>query len=201
MQRQCQLRLGNEQQTYAQTVLVDLTIDPYRLLAGTWNDDKPGLLETSILLQGETLTEIERQASGVRRMIAMAQAWATSMQGKPVYVYHKLCDDFERTAELGATWQRKQIYNGRLELPDMQASGKKHYGVKAKLVLEVEELWQRAAPESVVYGSSDVRPHATRRGGILSISGAQVTARLRWYPNYGLSCRYHWAKTGNNCTF
>jgi len=88
MNRQCQLRLGPEIRYGQQAVIVDLMADPFRLIAGTWQERSSGVLETEVLLRAASLTELDGQAARIRRMLAFADAWSGAMQGRPVYVYH-----------------------------------------------------------------------------------------------------------------
>jgi len=200
MIRQCQLRLGSEVRYEPQAVLVDLTKDPYRLVAGTWRERQAETLEMDVLLRGSSLSELEQQAAALRRMLAFAEAWSGAMQGRPLYVYHKLCDDLASTAEIGATWRRKRVHSGRLELPDMTLSAKGQYAVKASLSLQVEPYWRRAAPEPAVEGSSSVAPHTVYAGGLFA--SAAVTTRRRWWSETtGVTARYHWTVANANCGF
>ena len=200
MDRQCQLRVGPEILWEPQAVIVDLTVDPYRLVAGSWRDGGESL-ETGVLIQATTLSEVERYVGALRRMLALAEGFATAMHGEPLYVYHKTCDDLDVTAELGATWRRKRMHGGTVSVPDVSTFAAGHYAVTVTLSLRVEAWWRRAAVAPAVEGSSSVSPHTSYPGGLFS-SGAAVTTRRRtWDNNSGLTVRYHWQAANANCTF
>lgn len=200
MNRQVQLRLGEEVRYEPQSVILDLQADPYRLVAGTWRERQAGTLEMEVLLRGGSLSELEQQAAALRRMLAFGQAYSEAMQGRRLYVYHKTCDALAFTAEIGATWRRKVVYGGRLELPDMTLSAQGQYAVRGVLTLTVEEAWRRAAAAPAVEGASTVAPHTAYAGGLFASSA--VTARRRyWDETTGLTVRYHWTAANANCTF
>jgi len=201
MNRQCQLRLGPEIRYGQQAVIVDLMADPFRLIAGTWQERSSGVLETEVLLRAASLTELDGQAARIRRMLAFADAWSGAMQGRPVYVYHKLCDDLATTAELGATWRRKRVHDGRLELPDATLSAQGQYSAKAKLTLAVEDLWRRAAVAPTVEGSSGVAAHTAYPGGLFATNTGLTVRRRWWDETTGLTVRLHWTAVNANCTF
>lgn len=200
MDRQCQLRVGPEILWEPQAVIVDLTVEPYRLVAGSWRDGGE-TLETGVLIQATTLSEVERYVGALRRMLALAEGYATAMHGEPLYVYHKLCDDLDVTAELGATWRRKRVHGGTVSVPDVSTFAAGHYVVTATLSLRVEAWWQRATVAPAVEGSSSVSPHTTYAGGLFSAGAAVTTRRRRWDENSGLTVRYHWQIANANCTF
>lgn len=198
--RQCQLRLGPEIRWEPQAVSIDLQATPYALVAGSWRDSGEKL-EMEVLLQAETLNELESTVSAIRRLLTLGEAYALAMEGLPVYVYTKTCDALSHTAELGATWRRKRVHGGVLETPDASSSAQGHFAVTATLRLQVESRWQRAAVASVVEGSSGVAPHTAYAGGLFAATAA-VTARARgWDDTTGLTVRYHWQVENANCTF
>lgn len=198
--RQCQLRLGPEIRWRPQAVSIDLQSAPYALVAGSWRDGGEKL-EMDVLLQAATLNALEGYIATIRRLLTLGEAYALAMEGLPVYVYTKVCDELADTAELGATWRRKRVHGGTLDVPDASSSAQGHFAVTATLRLQVESRWQRAAVASVVEGSSSVAPHTAYAGG-LSSAGAAVRARARgWDETTGLTARYHWQAANADCTF
>lgn len=198
--RQCQLRLGPEIRWEPQAVSIDLQTTPYALVAATWRDGGEKL-EVEVLLQAATLNALEGYVAAMRRLLTLAEAYALAMEGLPVYVYTKTCDAVAETSELGATWRRKRVHGGVLEMPDASSSAQGHFAVTATLRLQVESHWQRAAVASAVEGSSTVAPHTTYAGGLFATDEAVTARRRGWNDLTGLTARYHWQVGGADCTF
>lgn len=202
MRRMCELRVGEEMQRAVQAVTLGLggvEGDVYTLQAGSWRE-REDALEMGVVVREQTLEAVDARVGAIRRLLALAEGYATALHGEPVYVYTKACDELSRTAELGATWRRKRVYGGTVTVPDVSALGQGRYSTTLQVTLQTERWWRRAATASAVEGGTGVAPHTMFAGGLLA--GGAVTARRRgWDETTGVTVRYFWQAATVNCYF
>lgn len=180
---------------------VDLNTTPYAVVAGSWLSLNTAL-EFTVLVQASALTTLDRYVAAIQRLATRIGLYDQQMIGEPVEIWTKTCDDLSVTAELGATWQKKRVKSASLRIQDPSTSAVGNYAITVALSLEVEELWRRAAPESVleVAAAADVSLMAT---GALQVGASKsLTGRRIGLTTSGFTVRVRWDKSSNNaCTF
>lgn len=190
MDRQLQLRRGS--------TTLDLANTPYLLEAGSWNS-LGGMLSFSVVVQATTLTELDRHVSAIRRLLTAAKLNTQEYISDPVCVYTKVCDDLTVTAELGATWMRKTVTAGSVSFGDPSIRADKHYTTQIGVTLEVDPVWRRDKPISILTGTANYQ--ARSDGGVTGITDALRARRLTWTASSGLTLRVRWIYSDNNVTF
>ncbi len=191
--RQVQLRVGS--------TTVDLEVAPFAVVAGSWTSAGQSL-EVQVVVQASTLTELDRSLLKLRRLAAQAAAYDQMQVGDAVEVWTKTCDSLTYTAELGATWLKKRAKSLTVLAPDPSTNATGHYTVTVSLSLEVEELWRRALPQSVleVAAASDVLQGT---GSLNVLATKSFTGRrIGLSASVGYSLRVRWGKMSSNaCVF
>lgn len=178
---------------------VDLNATPYAVVAGAWLSLNTAL-EVTVLVQASALTTLDRYVAAIQRLATRIGLYDQQMIGEPVEIWTKTCDDLSVTAELGATWQKKRVKGLSLRVQDPSTAAVGNYAITVALSLEVEELWRRAAPESILEASA--APTVRSDGGLTVAATATLTARrVGWTAAGGLTVRVRWLYSDNNCTF
>lgn len=190
--RQVRLVWGNQ--------YLDLNDSTYILQAENgWESAGTGV-QALVLLKCATMAELERKITAVRQVISRAVAYEERMVGDRVEVWTKACDDLSTVAELGATWMVRRVRGGRVEVQPLGGAAAAPNALAA-VVLDVDDAWQRALPESVLECSAGaVNLSSLSSGGLWTVGSVDLYARrLRWSSVTGLTARFFWTlATGSN---
>lgn len=140
-----------------------------------------------------TLAQLDRTISPLYQWLTAAEVYEQNLSGDAVYVYTKTCDPLSTVAEIGATWMRKRIHGGTITVEHVTGAA----AVPVALVtlrFDVDELWQRAAAESLLEVTTGSANIATRSdGGITSSGVAEIYARRTTFTtSTGITARYFW---------
>lgn len=190
MVRQVQLRAG--------TTVVDLEATPYHLEAGSWVSSGANL-ELRLVVEASTLVEMDRHVAALQRMATRAAVYDQMLVGDAVEIWTKTCDALTTTAEFGATWLRKRVKSLVVVGQDPSTAAEQHYVVRITLSCEVDEVWRRAAPITVLEATSGVTVRTD--GGLTAVSAALLGRRIAWSSTTGVTVRYRWLAAAANTDF
>ncbi len=189
--RQVKLVCGSEE--------LDLQTAPYDLEAGTWASVGE-VLEFGVLVTATSLPLLDRYVADLQRLATRAGLYDRQLLGDAVDIWTKTCDDLSTVAELGATWMVKRIGSMVLGPADASEQASGRYVLRVTVSCQVEDLWRRAAAESVLEASA--APTVRTDGGLTVAAGATLTARRVSYTAAGgLTVRVRWLYSDNDCTF
>lgn len=185
MGRQVELRWG--------TTTIDLNSTTYVLQANNGFVSAGTTLEIKVLVQPTTLTALDRLVAPLRRAMHAAQLYASQEIGTAVEVWTKTCDDLTPTAEIGATWRKKQVLGGSVDVQGITGTAAAPAAFLV-LKLEVDDLWQRAATEPILVAAAAADFTINSDGSLTVADGKSLTARrVSWTASGGLTMRVRWA--------
>lgn len=178
---------------------VDVNATPYDVIAGSWGSAGTAL-EFSAIVTATSLPLLDASVGALQRLATRAGLYDQQLLGDAVEIWTKTCDELSTTAELGATWMRKRVRSMTLMPSDASEQAAGRYVVQVGVSCEVEELWRRGLPESVLEASA--APTIRSDGGLTVAAGETLTARrISYTAAGGLTVRVRWLFSDNNCTF
>jgi hypothetical protein len=180
---------------------LSLNDSTYRLQAdGGWISQGNGLA-LRVLVECSSMAEMDRTITAVRQVIARAVIYQTHMIGDVVEVWMKTCDDLTTIAEIGATWMRKRVRSGRVDVQHLGGVAAAPNAILT-IVLEVDEYWQRCQPASVLEATTGAASITSLAGGGITLGNAAIdlyARRQTWSSSTGLTGRVFWTfASGSN---
>ena len=143
--------------------------------------------------EATTLPELMRYVAPIRRMLNQGAHYAGEQVGSAVYVYTKTCDDVYSTAKDGATWQRKQIIQGRRSSRMLPSSPPGAMLLTLTLSLKLRPSGN--GPRRKVYWRWTGGRRKVTVGTVAS--GSYLTARRKtWSLSTGITVRVRWHLSG-----
>lgn len=169
---------------------------------GSWRDNGDSV-EFDLVVRG-TWNAAARAMDLVQSWLSQAGYNDYYRSSDPVYLYAKSCDRLEATAELGATWRAKQVFDGSVRWGKW-IEGPNGVMAHLQVQLQTEAMWLRCAAAPVAETTSSVEifngyaQDARGRGGLTSgvivAPGAALHVRRQtWTSNTGLTARYLWRR-------
>jgi hypothetical protein len=180
---------------------LSLSSSTYKLQADNgWISQGTGLA-LRVLVECDSMAEMERRITAVRQVIARAVAYQDRMVGPRVEIWTKTCDDLETVAELGATWVAKRVRGGRVEVQHLGGIAAAPNAILT-VVLDVNPEWQRCKVASVMEATTGASSVSSTSEGGITLANAAVdlyARRQRWSSSTGLTGRVFWTfASGSN---